>query len=366
MFILERFRTITFIALSIFGCAGNLLTLIIINQRFFRKTASAAFIFGLCLADCVVLCLHTLQIVAKDHPHVTIYECGIIFLTDVFRLFSIWIVCFINIERCSLVFNPCHMPRLTSRIKSRIFVFILFLLALIIFSHYGRNMYTAHTVHNQSTNSTLFYCTFREDFPNLLWICIKSALTYWITVPLCTICNIIIIKQLHRASRIERTLYTNYFDLSTKQRQLTAMLVASSIGFVLTASPTAIHTIYLTLKQDKPDIQYVIHIFTSILLHFHHASNFLVFLFSCGRFRLEVVRFFRHSSLCTISFACYRSRSNSSKPMAIYSTNPSRTAVKLFVVTRHSRRRRSRTTTNRNSQRKTRKNYGPCLVNYYK
>ena len=368
---LERFRTIAFIALSVFGCAGNLLTLIVISQRFFRKTASAAFIFGLCFADCVVLCLHTFQIIARDHPRITTHECFIIFLIDVFRLFSIWIVCFINIERCSLVFNPCHMPRLTSRRKSCILVCLLFLVAVLIFSHYAQHMYTAHVSHVDGTNATLFYCAFKENFHDLLWVWIKLTLTYGLTVPLCTICNIIIIIQLHRASRIERISPGNRLDLSSKQRQLTAMLVASSIGFVLTATPTALHSIYITIKQNKNLTQYTIHIINSTLLHFHHASNFLVFVFSSGRFRLEVIRLFHHyfpNSFCTISFSCYRRplsshpQCDTTKPTALYTKNGTRTPVKLFVVKRRSRRP---ITTKQLSQ-KNRRHYEPCLSNYYK
>jgi hypothetical protein len=376
MLVLERFRTIAFICLSIFGCAGNLLTLIIIHQRFFRKTASAVFIFGLCIADCIVLCLHTLEIVAKDHPHVTPYECIIIFFIDVFRLLSVWIVCFINIERCSLVFNPCHMPRLTSRRKSQIFLLILFIISLLIFSHYGQHMYIAHVPHTNQTNSNLSYCAFKNDFPYFIWMCIKSSLNYWLTVPLCTICNIIIIKQLHQASRIERSL--NYsskskLDLSSKQRQLTAMLVASSIGFVLTATPTTIHSVYILSKGDTSVTQYVIHIFTSILLHFHHASNFLVFLFSCGRFRLEVFQLFDRYlrfSICSISISCRRHSTPNREQMVFYSSKQQKTQVKLLSKNNNTRRRSTpndliQPTTN-NYYRKNGRYYGPCVPTYYK
>ena len=94
MLFIERVRTISILFLTVFGCIGNLLTLIIVNQRVFRKTASSAFISGLCIADCIVLCLHSLQIVTKLHPQVTSYDCIVFFLMDVFRLLSVWIVCF--------------------------------------------------------------------------------------------------------------------------------------------------------------------------------------------------------------------------------------------------------------------------------
>jgi hypothetical protein len=207
-------------------------------------------------------------------------------------------------------------------------------------------------------------------------MCIKSSLNYWLTVPLCTICNIIIIKQLHQASRIERSL--NYgqkskLDLSSKQRQLTAMLVASSICFVLTAAPTTIHSVYILLKQNTSATQYVIHIFTSILLHFHHASNFLVFLFSCGRFRSEVYKLFDRylrCSICSISINCRRHSITSREQIVFYSSKQQRTPVKLLSSKTNKKRRKSQNdivqlTTN-NYYRKNGRNYGPCVPTYYR
>jgi hypothetical protein len=226
------------------------------------------------------------------------------------------------------------------------------------------------------TNANLSYCAFNQNFSFFIWMCIKSSLNYWLTVPLCTICNFIIIKQLHQASRIERSL--NYdsqskLDLSSKQRQLTAMLLASSIGFVLTATPTTIHSIYIVLKQDKSVTQYAIHIFTSILLHFHHASNFLVFLFSCGRFRLEVYQLFNRylrCSICSISINCRRHSISNREPMVFYSSKQQKTPVKLLSTKANKNRRKTQNeiiqlTTN-NYYRKNGRNYGPCMPTYYR
>jgi hypothetical protein len=333
---LERVRTIAILCLTVFGCTGNILTLIIVNQHFFRKTTSAAFISALSIADCIVLCLQSFQIVTKHHPHVTSYDCFVFFLMDVFRLLSVWIVCFINIERCSLVFNPCHMPRLISRTKSRIVILILFIISLLIFSHYARNMHIVYVKNSNQTISTRSFCAFKPNFDRLKWECIRSGLTYWFTVPLCIICNLIIIRRLYQASRIERTLNNknilsnqlmqsnnnnnNKFDLSSKQRQLTAMLVTSSICFVLTATPSTIHTTYILITRKLTNFQYIIHIFTNILLHFHHASNFLAFIFSCARFRSELFQLFRRYLHCQINMNCRKRSIPPTEQNQMYST----------------------------------------------
>ena len=334
MLFLERIRTISILCLSVFGCTGNILTLIVVNQRFFRKTASAAFISGLCIADCIVLYLHSLQIVAKLHPQVTSYDCIVFFFMDVFRLLSVWLVCFINIERCSLVFNPCHMPRITSQVKSRILVIILFIVSLMIFSHYTKHMHIEHVYNFNQTNSIRSFCAFKQDFHRLAWECIRLALTYWLTIPICIVCNFIIIKRLHQASRIERSLSPDSkmkLDLTSKQRQLTAMLVSSSICFVLTATPSTIHTIYLLITNKLDNRQYVVHMFTNILLHFHHASNFLIFVFSCTRFRIELIGLFRNYLCCKIYKKWYKRTTQNTEQIVLYSTKQQKTPIKLLT-----------------------------------
>ena len=343
MWFLERVRTISLLSLTIFGCTGNILTLVVVNQRFFRKTASAAFISALSIADCVVLCLQSLQIVTKLHPQVTSYDCVVFFLMDVFRLLSVWLVCLINIERCSLVFNPCRMPRLTSRTKSRLLVLIIFFISLLTFSHYAHHMHIQYVYNKNQTIPTRSICVFKPNFRTLIWDCIRSSLTYWLTIPLCIVCNIIIIRRLHQASRIERalqhqtarvdhyTMHSNKLDLSNKQRQLTAMLVTSSICFVLTAAPSTIHTTYLLLTRRRSSFHYAIHIYTNILLHFHHASNFIAFMFSCARFRIELLQLLRRYFHCEIYAKWYKRSIPNTEQNIFYSTKQQKTQIKLLT-----------------------------------
>ncbi|CAF1092167.1 unnamed protein product [Adineta ricciae] len=350
MLFLERVRTIAILSLTIFGCTGNVLILIVVNQSFFRKTPSAAFISALSISDCIVLCLQSLQIVTKLHPQVTSYDCLVFFLMDVFRLLSVWLVCFINVERCSLVFNPCQMPRLTSRLTSRILVVALFLISLLIFSHYAQHMHIEYVYSMNQTVPTRSFCAFKGNFHRLTWECIRSGLTYWFTVPLCIICNLIIIQRLHYALRLERTLKNqctglvhnqlvtrSSFDLSSKQRQLTAMLLTSSICFVLTATPSTIHTTYLLITRQLNNFQYAIHIYTNILLHFHHASNFLAFIFSCARFRIELMHLFRRYCQCEFYINWYKRSVPPTEQNLIYSTRQHRTPVQHLLTSKSNR-----------------------------
>ena len=348
MLLLERIRTIAFLCLTVFGCTGNILTFIVVNRPFFRKTSSASFISALAIADCIVLCLQSFQIVTKFQPQVTSYDCVVFFLVDVFRLLSVWIVSFINIERCSLVFNPCRMPRLISRTKSRFLLLILFILALLIFSHYARHMHIEYAINVNQSIPMRSFCAYNRNFDRLKWDCIRSGLTYWSTVPLCIVCNLIIIQRLCQASRIERTLHidkqnhqqqiflqstnnNNKYNLSSKQRQLTAMLVTSSICFVLTATPSTIHTTYILLAGKFNNFHYVLHILTNILLHFHHASNFLAFVFSCARFRIELLQLFRRYFHCQMYLNWYKRSVPQTEQNLFYSTKQPKSPMKLLT-----------------------------------
>lgn len=340
---LERVRAVSFLCLTIFGCTGNILTLIIVNQRFFRKTTSASFISALSISDCIVLYLQSFQILAKSHPQVTSYDCIVFFLIDVFRFVSVWIICLINIERCTLVFNPLHIPRVNTNRKARILILITFILSLLTFSHYVRHMHISKVRSGNQTVAIRSFCAYKPTFNRLIWECIRSGLTYWTTVTVCIFCNVIIILRLHQALKIERSMKNahlslpssksmgNKLDLSSKQRQLTAMLLMSSIFFVLTATPSTIHFVYLLMIPKLTEFDYVIHIFTNILLHFHYASNFLVFLCSCTRFRLELVKFFRRFIRCQINPKWRKRSTPFTENIYFYSARQNRSNPKILI-----------------------------------
>ena len=342
MQVLERTRMVAILSLTVVGCTGNLLTLIIINRHFFRKTASAPLISGLCIADCMFLCLQSIQLITKLRPHVTNHDCLLFFLMDVFHLFSLWIICFVNVERCSLVFNPCRVPRLTSPIKARILVGILFLFSLLVFSHYGWHMKISYDYAENSTIPIRSLCEFQPEFNLVTWEFIQSALTYWSVVPLCIVCNIIIIRRLYQASQIERSLHpesSSKMYLSSRQRQLTAMLVASSVCFVCTATPSTVHRIYLLISDDVSVHHYVLHVLTNILLHFHHASNFLAFAFSCSRFRVELIELLRMHLRCQFYSPWYKSSTPGTEQIVFNSNKQQRIPMKLLTPKSNTRRR---------------------------
>ncbi|CAF1231545.1 unnamed protein product [Didymodactylos carnosus] len=358
----ERVRAIILLLISIFGCCGNALTIVVVNQHFFRRTTTAAFITAVSIADFFVLFLQSYQILTKLYSRtLNSYDCTMFYFADVFRLLSVWVIAVMNLERCSLVFNPFHLPRLRSVVKARIFVCLLFCLSLLVFIHYAyfmKTQYIYDTI-SQTSNESLIvnlntthnyystyndskinllidkslpmrsFCSFYRQFNQLIWEYVKSSLTYWTTTPIVIICNCIIIFQLEKAFRIEKRMTSNELKcttkLSTKQQIMTVMLLSSSVLFVLTSTPATVHSIYLLATKNRSNTQYIIHIITNILLHLHHASNFLVYLFSCRRFRTEMMK------LCNIYFKCQIEkigRHRSTDP--IYSTKP-KTVVRLLA-----------------------------------
>jgi hypothetical protein len=109
------------------------------------------------------------------------------------------------------------------------------------------------------------------------------------------------------------------------------MLVASSICFVLTATPSTIHTVYLSITKNLTDNQYTIHIYTNILIHFHHASNFLVFIFSCARFRLELIELVRHYLRCPVYTKWHKRSTPNTEQVIFYSARQQKSPIKLLT-----------------------------------
>lgn len=339
----DRIRLALMSCFTVFGCTGNLLTLLIVNREFFRKTASSAFISGLCIADSVVLFLQNLKILTGNHGRLAKHDCALMYFMDVFRLLSVWIVSFINIERCSLVFNPCSLRRITSPIHARCLIIVFLFISIVIFSHYSVNM---NMVTNESTNNQTekfyAYCEFSSNFSMVTWEIIKSSLTYWSSIPLCFISNLIIIIRLVQASRIERTFnqqsYSARYGLSNKQQQLMMMLVASSLCFILTSAPYNIHQVYILLREIHSPFHYKMHTATNVLLQFHHASNFIAFTISCARFRLELVKLFRTYLRCQI-YTNWHKRSTPGTDQIFLNSNKQRVPMKLLSPKSNSRQR---------------------------
>ncbi|CAF1012118.1 unnamed protein product [Didymodactylos carnosus] len=358
----ERVSAISLLLISIFGCCGNALTIIVVNQHFFRRTTSAAFITALSFADFTVLLLQSYQILAKFRlKTATSFDCLIIYFTDVFRLLSVWMIGIMNIERLTLIFNIPHLPRLRSVIKARIFVCFLFCLSLLVFIHYAFFMETHYkyksepqildvsstvtllnntnvtnqsvATYNDSKTTSLMskklrtgsVCYFKSEFKSLIWGYIKNSITYWTVTPIVIICNCIIVYRLQEASRIEKSIKPREFQfattLSTKQKIMTAMLMSSSALFLITSTPATVHLIYMLATKNRSNTQYIIHITTNILLHLHHASNFLVYLSTCQRFRTEIIK------LCNTYSRCHTKRNGRHK--STYSAKPE-TVVRLL------------------------------------
>lgn len=213
---------------------------------------------------------------------------------------------------------------------------------MITFSHYVKHMEMKYTFIGNQTLPIRSACIYGPNFNRIVWECIRSAITYWLTVPVCIICNIIIIQSLYQASRIERSLsgsLTDTLNLSSRQLQLTGMLVTSSVCFILTATPSTIHSIYLSITKNMNKNQYVVHVLTNILLHFHHASNFLAFVFSCLRFRLELIEFFRKVFCARFYEKWYKRSAATTEHMYVYSTKQPKTPVRLFSPKANSRKR---------------------------
>jgi uncharacterized protein YacL len=85
------------IVICIFGLLGNLLALLVINQKSLRNTSSAVFITYLAIFDSAVLIFHAINL-AKPRRHLYLL-CVLTFFTDLSIFCANWILVIITIGK---------------------------------------------------------------------------------------------------------------------------------------------------------------------------------------------------------------------------------------------------------------------------
>ena len=79
----------------VFGILGNLLALIVINQKSLRNTSSSVFITYLAIFDSSVLLLHGANLIGpRENP---LINCSLTYLTDLSTFCANWILVIITL-----------------------------------------------------------------------------------------------------------------------------------------------------------------------------------------------------------------------------------------------------------------------------
>lgn len=265
------------IGICIFGLLGNLLALIVINQKSLRNTSSAVFITYLAIFDSAVLIFHAINL---SKPRRNLYLlCTLTFFTDLSIFCASWILVIITVgkdkcslfskwlkiiivERCVAVYSPFLAKRFCTTHSARRSIY-LFLTFSILFL--GITFPLLYQIKGVSSGQK---CRIRAKADKFIRI-YQSIL--FIGIPdLFLLSNLFTVYALFRRRQRLSLAYLNNgqrlemrvtdVHCNRKQRQLTIMLVTVSLSFYLFTTPAVIYFIkemktpkYRDLSKRKRD-----------------------------------------------------------------------------------------------------------------
>jgi hypothetical protein len=226
-----------------FGILGNGLALIVINRRSLRDTSSSIFITYLAIFDIAVLTVHITSLATSHWIQSYIFHCILTYLADLVTFCSVWIMVIMTLDRCIAVRSPFLAKRFCTMEHARYSVYILILVAVLLFSSTFPIIYTVDTSQQK--------CGVRAPYQMIVRL-IKSTIFYFAPDVL-LLTNLFIIYELFAARQLRKRKLMNpenainqlnTISFNRKQHQLTIMLVTVSLSFYLFTTPAIIDYIY--------------------------------------------------------------------------------------------------------------------------
>jgi hypothetical protein len=198
------FGEVTLLALLIFGCIGNTLTIIVINKKRMRNTNASLFVTCMALSDIVLLVLKFTANMIKIY-RIPIYDLCIFIqiIPQAASFISVWLVIITSAERAAAVLFPFKVMLIFSRFRCKLIiacmliVFCLLSASIIFCLQYSPTQPYYCLIKGTLEGNCFFYYTY--IFP---WI--KSAFGCWLPSLFGIILNLIIISALYRASNARR------------------------------------------------------------------------------------------------------------------------------------------------------------------
>ncbi len=245
--------------ICVFGLVGNLLALIVINQKSLRNTSSAVFITYMAIFDSAVLILHAVNL-AKP-PRIVILLCSLTFLTDLSIFCANWVLVIItlgkksilkkktkfqlfifSLERCVAVYSPFLAKRFCTVHSARYSIYILLTISILFFSLTFPLIYQIKGVSkNDKCHIHKGAALVVRIYQSILFTGIPDILLLSNLFTVYSLCrrrqrlSLCYINDGHKMEMRITDIHSN-----RKQRQLTIMLVTVSLSFYLFTTPTMI------------------------------------------------------------------------------------------------------------------------------
>jgi hypothetical protein len=274
-----------------FGTIGNILCIITLLNKTFRKTSTGFILIHMAVIDIGQMIAVVVELwsgfvmddVATNESPILHFSYGFL------RQLSALALCMLTVERVVSIYRPMHCKLICSQRRIVIAQFIGAVVCALVNSHVFQKFNRSQDKVNETSSCCRITSDYYEWFYWHIWIVLRSCIEVYIVLVFIIIGNgLIVVKVMKR--RVFLTLQTSSQSAQSiaSMKSLTLILVVESVLFLLLNVPVEITRIPAVAKimKDLPMSDYFCAILISYLLTFFGWSlNFLLYMVVGGKFR---------------------------------------------------------------------------------
>ena len=280
--------------LIVFGTTGNILSLVVLQSKYFRKSPSAFILSALAMADTgVLLCgllRHWIMQLSENAVDIRSFNIVTCYVHSLFTYYlpqlSSWSLVLLSLERLVSVKWPLKSREMFNKRKMGAAWTTIALLLVALNGHWFK---TVGMLANDDDSG--YHCDMLPRwywFSQLIWPWLDLIVLSVIPVIAIFTCNILVIHALLNASKLRGQMSAR---ISSKEHnstssQITAMLVGLNVIFFLTTIPVSIYFIGEDIFWDSAHTNTRIAYATcNIIYYLSNSTNFLVYCITGSKFR---------------------------------------------------------------------------------
>lgn len=276
------------------GMLGNFLSLVTLRQPALRQSTTCFYMMCLAILDGLVL-FSNFTIWLLVQVRVITFTCVVYHVMDYFMHLAVFVLVVMAAERYFAIRYPLHANVWFSIKRSKKIVSVIGMVTLLIHS---------------PSFVLLIMKGFRTDIPLCLlvdvylfyfqkvWVWIYIMLYAFLPLLFLVAINALIIKELRRTMKgVMGAAIPGVSVNTSKQRQITIMLLATTSTFFVLTAPMAIGWI-LEKVGVFSGITNLYMAVSYIFAFCNHCFNFVIYYVSCGRFRETFKKYIRTACKC--------------------------------------------------------------------
>ena len=275
----------------ILGCLGNFLSILVFSRKVLRSRSCSIYFLALSMSDINVLIGYTLENLLYYGYDIQLLSTSFMCKTVIFLIYastdtSNYFLTLAALDRCILVSNSIIYYRFCRKSMAKLMIILVVSVFSLVNSHFlfGFEITDDDLCLPVSTYYIYFYTHHYDSYIDI----IKTVLLPFTII---FICNIFIIFKYTRISTFSSLKRKNR-RRKEKDRQLTWLLLSTSILFILLSAPSEINDFVRTHLSENFQMKHVCQLWAStsifILMHqANHASHFYVYTLTGPIFRKE-------------------------------------------------------------------------------